>query len=122
MSRSRSCAATASTSRAAKVRSGIGATPFGGTFASGSGAAGVRDGAFALRVPIADRNRSTRLPIGGIVVCATNDLDETRRHDMAEWDRDAFENALIEDMRAHDGQATQGPLAGHPLLVLTTTG
>jgi deazaflavin-dependent oxidoreductase (nitroreductase family) len=41
---------------------------------------------------------------------------------MADWDRDAFENALIEDMRAHDGQATQGPLAGHPLLVLTTTG
>ena len=27
---------------------------------------------------------------------------------MADWDRDAFENALIEDMRAHDGQATQG--------------
>ena len=41
---------------------------------------------------------------------------------MADWDRDAFEQALIEDMRAHDGAVTEGPLAGHPLLVLTMTG
>jgi len=41
---------------------------------------------------------------------------------MAEWDRDAFENALIDDMRAHDGAVTQGPLAGHPILVLSMTG
>jgi deazaflavin-dependent oxidoreductase (nitroreductase family) len=41
---------------------------------------------------------------------------------MADWDRDAFENALIEDMRAHGGVVTQGPLAGHPILVLTMTG
>ena len=33
-----------------------------------------------------------------------------------------FENALIADMRAHDGQATTGPLAGHPLLILTSIG
>ena len=38
------------------------------------------------------------------------------------WDRDAFENAMIEDMRAHDGVVTSGPLAGHPLLILTSTG
>ena len=41
---------------------------------------------------------------------------------MAEWDRDAFESALIEDMRANGGAVTQGPLAGHPILVLTMTG
>jgi deazaflavin-dependent oxidoreductase (nitroreductase family) len=33
-----------------------------------------------------------------------------------------FEDALIADMRAHDGQVTSGPLAGHPLLVLTASG
>lgn len=38
------------------------------------------------------------------------------------WDRDAFENAVIEDMRANGGAVTSGPLAGHPLLVLTATG
>jgi deazaflavin-dependent oxidoreductase (nitroreductase family) len=35
---------------------------------------------------------------------------------------DDFEAQLIADMRAHDGQATSGPLAGHPLLILTSTG
>ncbi len=34
----------------------------------------------------------------------------------------SFEDALIEDMRAHDGQVTSGPLAGHPLLVMWSTG
>jgi deazaflavin-dependent oxidoreductase (nitroreductase family) len=34
----------------------------------------------------------------------------------------AFEDALIEEMRAHDGNVTSGPLAGHPLLVMTSTG
>jgi deazaflavin-dependent oxidoreductase (nitroreductase family) len=38
------------------------------------------------------------------------------------WDRDAFENAMIDDMRAHGGIVTSGPLAGHPLLVMTSTG
>jgi deazaflavin-dependent oxidoreductase (nitroreductase family) len=34
----------------------------------------------------------------------------------------SFEDGLIEDMRAHDGEVTEGPMAGHPLLVLTSTG
>ena len=38
-----------------------------------------------------------------------------------DWDRDAFENAMIEEMRANDGAVT-GPLAGHPLLILNSTG
>ena len=33
-----------------------------------------------------------------------------------------FEQALIEEMRTHDGKVTSGPLAGHPLLVLTSSG
>jgi deazaflavin-dependent oxidoreductase (nitroreductase family) len=37
-------------------------------------------------------------------------------------DAAAWEAALIEDMRAHDGAVTQGPLAGHPLLIMTSTG
>jgi deazaflavin-dependent oxidoreductase (nitroreductase family) len=37
-------------------------------------------------------------------------------------DYQAFEDALIEDMRAHDGQVTTGPLAGHPLLVMRSRG
>jgi deazaflavin-dependent oxidoreductase (nitroreductase family) len=41
---------------------------------------------------------------------------------MTELEREAFENALIEDMRAHGGEVTSGPLQGHPLLVMTTTG
>ena len=41
---------------------------------------------------------------------------------MAQTDYNAFENALIDDMRSHDGAVTQGPLAGHPLLVMTSVG
>lgn len=41
---------------------------------------------------------------------------------MADWDRESFENAVIADMREHDGVVTSGPLAGHPLLILTTLG
>ena len=41
---------------------------------------------------------------------------------MTDSDPISFEDALIEDMRAHDGAVTTGPLAGHPLLVLTSTG
>jgi deazaflavin-dependent oxidoreductase (nitroreductase family) len=41
---------------------------------------------------------------------------------MPDWDPEAFENNMIADMRAHGGKVTQGPLAGHPLLVLTMTG
>lgn len=37
-------------------------------------------------------------------------------------DAAAWEAALIADMRAHGGQVTQGPLAGHPLLIMTSQG
>lgn len=37
-------------------------------------------------------------------------------------DAGAWENALIEDLRAGGGRPTQGPLAGHPLMLLYTTG
>jgi deazaflavin-dependent oxidoreductase (nitroreductase family) len=33
-----------------------------------------------------------------------------------------FEDDLIADMRAHDGAVTVGPLRGHPLLIMTSTG
>ena len=33
-----------------------------------------------------------------------------------------FNETLIEDLRAHDGQATSGPFLGRPVLILTTTG
>lgn len=33
-----------------------------------------------------------------------------------------FESDLIADMRAHGGAVTAGPLAGHPLLVMTSKG
>ena len=33
-----------------------------------------------------------------------------------------FEEALLEEMRTHDGRVTTGPLAGHPLLILTSSG
>jgi deazaflavin-dependent oxidoreductase (nitroreductase family) len=41
---------------------------------------------------------------------------------MSTRDATSFEDALIEDMRAHGGAVTSGPLAGHPLLVLSNTG
>jgi deazaflavin-dependent oxidoreductase (nitroreductase family) len=41
---------------------------------------------------------------------------------MTDWDPEAFTRALIEDMRAHGGKVTTGPMAGQPLMVLTTTG
>jgi F420H(2)-dependent quinone reductase len=36
--------------------------------------------------------------------------------------RNAWEDNLIADMRAHDGTVTQGPLAGQTLLIMTSTG
>jgi len=33
-----------------------------------------------------------------------------------------FEQVLIDEMRTHDGNVTTGPLAGHPLLILTSAG
>lgn len=38
------------------------------------------------------------------------------------WDRDAFENAMIDEMRANGGAVLTGPLAGHPLLILNSIG
>lgn len=37
-------------------------------------------------------------------------------------DEESFENALIADMRSHDGAVTAGPLVGDPLLIMTSTG
>ena len=41
---------------------------------------------------------------------------------MTDWDPGAFENALVEQMRAHGGAVTSGPLSGHPLLLMTARG
>lgn len=41
---------------------------------------------------------------------------------MTDWDPVAFEEGLIADMRAHGGVVTSGPLAGQPLLIMTSTG
>lgn len=41
---------------------------------------------------------------------------------MTAFDPVAWENALIDQMRANDGPPATGPLAGHPILVLHTTG
>jgi deazaflavin-dependent oxidoreductase (nitroreductase family) len=41
---------------------------------------------------------------------------------MPNSDPEDWENGLIADMRGHGGTVTQGPLKGHPLLVMTMTG
>jgi hypothetical protein len=41
---------------------------------------------------------------------------------MSQSDDAAFENAMIEDMRAHGGKVTTGPQAGESLLVMICTG
>lgn len=41
---------------------------------------------------------------------------------MSDFDPKAFEDALIAQMRANDGKVTSGPLEGHPLLVMTSSG
>lgn len=41
---------------------------------------------------------------------------------MTDTDPNDFESNLIADMRAHGGEVTSGPLAGHPLLIMTTRG
>jgi deazaflavin-dependent oxidoreductase (nitroreductase family) len=38
------------------------------------------------------------------------------------FDPSAWEDALIDDLRAHGGRPSQGPLAGQPLMLLYTTG
>ena len=37
-------------------------------------------------------------------------------------DPKAWEDQLIAEMRANGGKVTQGPLAGHPLMIFTSTG
>jgi deazaflavin-dependent oxidoreductase (nitroreductase family) len=34
----------------------------------------------------------------------------------------SFEDGLIADMRAHGGKVTEGPLAGHPILIMISEG
>jgi deazaflavin-dependent oxidoreductase (nitroreductase family) len=41
---------------------------------------------------------------------------------MTDTEASSFEDQLIADMRAHDGAVTSGPLAGHPLVVMTSRG
>jgi deazaflavin-dependent oxidoreductase (nitroreductase family) len=41
---------------------------------------------------------------------------------MSDWSPSTFEDDVIADMRAHGGAVTAGPLAGHPLLIMTSTG
>jgi deazaflavin-dependent oxidoreductase (nitroreductase family) len=41
---------------------------------------------------------------------------------MTDWDPQAFTKALIADMRANGGRAASGPMAGKPLMILSTTG
>lgn len=41
---------------------------------------------------------------------------------MTDWASPTFEDDLIDDMRAHGGAVTVGPLAGHPLLIMTSEG
>jgi deazaflavin-dependent oxidoreductase (nitroreductase family) len=41
---------------------------------------------------------------------------------MTDWDPEAFTKSLISDMRANGGRPSSGPLAGKPLMILTSTG
>jgi deazaflavin-dependent oxidoreductase (nitroreductase family) len=41
---------------------------------------------------------------------------------MPDFDPAAFTQGLINGLRANNGQVTSGPMAGRPLLILTTTG
>ena len=41
---------------------------------------------------------------------------------MTGWDPAAFTKTLLADLREHGGRATSGPMAGGPLLILTTIG
>ncbi|HKG57852.1 MAG TPA: nitroreductase/quinone reductase family protein [Candidatus Limnocylindrales bacterium] len=57
-----------------------------------------------------------------IVATATYPAPTLEKHPMTDWDPEAFTRMLVEDMHAHGGAVTQGPLAGQPLLILTTRG
>ena len=41
---------------------------------------------------------------------------------MAVDGRNAWEEALLADLREHDGRPSEGPLKGHPIMVLYSTG
>ena len=41
---------------------------------------------------------------------------------MTDWDPEAWTRSLIADMREHGGRPSSGPMAGKPLIVLTSTG
>lgn len=41
---------------------------------------------------------------------------------MAMFDMHSFNEKMIDDLRAHSGVSTEGPMAGRRLMVLTTTG
>ncbi len=41
---------------------------------------------------------------------------------MPDWDPEAWTRNLIADMRANDGRPSSGPMAGKPLMILTTKG
>jgi deazaflavin-dependent oxidoreductase (nitroreductase family) len=41
---------------------------------------------------------------------------------MTDGAANTFEDDMIADMRAHGGAVTAGPLAGHPLLIMTSVG
>ena len=41
---------------------------------------------------------------------------------MTDWDPEAWTRSLIADMREHGGRPSSGPMAGKPLIVLTSVG
>jgi deazaflavin-dependent oxidoreductase (nitroreductase family) len=41
---------------------------------------------------------------------------------MTDTETRSFEDQIIAEMRGHDGKVTTGPLTGHPILVMTSTG
>jgi deazaflavin-dependent oxidoreductase (nitroreductase family) len=41
---------------------------------------------------------------------------------MADFEPNAWEDALIADLRANGGRPSRGPLAGHPLLIMIASG
>ncbi len=41
---------------------------------------------------------------------------------MTDWDPEAWTRSLIADMREHGGRPSSGPMAGKPLIVLTSRG
>ena len=47
---------------------------------------------------------------------------DTNRETAGSSDENAWEEALIADLRANGGRASQGPLKGHPIIVMYSTG